>query len=183
LSLDLHACGTFSYRQRTGFRNLDDVRVGLARERGLEHLESEKSYRLPYEERARRIGALFEGLACLEGGAKQTLHYTDVAPALVVAAVTKGGNHIFGHVIEADGRGLPQLKADALVEALEVFAGEIQSDIYVGWARGYLDGERAKLEAFAAAREGPRIRISHPREAFRTLAEALRDGRNEAWLA
>ena len=51
LSLDLHAAGTFSYRQKTGYRNLDDVRKGLAEAQGLEHLEDEKSYRLPYDVR------------------------------------------------------------------------------------------------------------------------------------
>ena len=181
-SLDLAASGTFSYRQKTGYRNLDDGRVEQAKQQGLEHSESEKSYRLTSAERVRRIGTLFEGLAQLEGGAKQTLHYTDVAPALVIMAVTKGGNHIFGHVVGATGRGLPDLKIDALREALTVFEGEILSDIYVGWVKGYLDDERAKLEAFALTPEGARIRISHPREAFKSVAAALREESNRFWL-
>ena len=40
------------------------------------------------------LTALFEGLACLEGGAKLTLHYTDVAPPAVMLAVTR-----FHHII------------------------------------------------------------------------------------
>jgi CRISPR-associated protein Cst2 len=181
-SLDLGASGAFSYRQKTGYRNLDDVRSELAKQEGLEHLESEKSYRLPAGERVRRISALFEGLAQLEGGAKQTLHYTDVAPALVIMAVTKGGNNIFGHVIGATGRGLPELKLDALKEALAVFKDEILSHVYVGWVKGYLDAERARLEEFAASEEGACIKISHPREAFKAVAEALRDEKNRSWL-
>jgi CRISPR-associated protein Cst2 len=181
-SLDLHASGTFSYRQRTGYRNLDDGRVELAKGKGLVHLGDEKSYQLQPAERVRRISALFEGMAQLEGGAKQTLHYTDVAPALVVLAVTKGGNHIFGHVVGANGRGLPELKLDALKEAMAVFKGEILSDIYIGWVRGYLDDERARLEAFAATPEGAKVKISHPREAFQALAQALREGKNGSWL-
>lgn len=62
-SLNLHACGTFSYANRTGFRNLDDVRIDLARKEGLEELPGEKAYRLPIAERVARISALFEGLA------------------------------------------------------------------------------------------------------------------------
>ncbi len=182
LSLDLHASGTFSYRQKTGYRNLDDVRKEQAQQHGLVHVEADKSYRLPVEERVRRISTLFEGLAQLEGGAKQTLHYTDVAPALVIMAVTKGGNHIFGHVIGANSRGLPELKLDALREALTVFQEEILSDVYVGWVKGYLDDERAKLEAFAATEEGKRIKISHPREAFQAVAQALREEQNRSWL-
>ena len=181
-SLDLHASGTFSYRQKTGYRNLDDGRVELAKGRGLVHLEGEKSYQLQSAERVRRISTLFEGMAQLEGGAKQTLHYTDVAPALVVLAVTKGGNHIFGHVVGANGRGLPELKMDALKEALTVFKAELLSDVYVGWVRGYLDDERAKLEAFAKTLEGSGVKISHPREAFQALAAALREEKNGSWL-
>ena len=64
-------------------------------------------------------------MAHLEGGAKQTLHYTDVAPALTIMAVTKGGNHIFGHVVGATGRGQPEFKLEALAEALTVFADQM----------------------------------------------------------
>jgi CRISPR-associated protein Cst2 len=186
-SLDLHACGTFSYRQKTGFRNLDDVRTELAEEKGLKPLENEKSYRLPFDERVQRICALFEGLAYLEGGAKQTLHYTDVAPALVVLAVTKGGNHIFGHVIGATGRGLPELKIDALKEALIVFKDDILSDVYVGWVKGYLDEERAKFET--ALSDGGQLvaftgkmKLSHPRQAFQALVADLKKSKNSGWL-
>lgn len=37
-SLDLRACGTFWYRQKTGFLNLDDVRIEEAKQAGLIHL-------------------------------------------------------------------------------------------------------------------------------------------------
>ncbi len=181
-SLDLHAAGTFSYRRQTGYRNLDEGRVELAQEKGLVHRDGEKSYRLLPAERVQRISTLFEGLARLEGGAKQALHYTDVAPAFVILAVTKGGNHIFGHVVGATGRGLPELKMDALKEALVVFKDELLSDVYVGWVRGYLDDERAKMEAFARTPEGAGVKISHPREAFQALAAALREGKNSGWL-
>jgi CRISPR-associated protein Cst2 len=187
-SLDLHDCGTFSYRAKTGFRNLDDVRIKLAQDvQGIEHLETEKVYRLPRDMRIARIKALFEGLAHLEGGAKQTLHYTDVSPALVVAAVTKGGNHIFGHVVGANSKGQPEIKADALQEALTVFADDLLSPVYVGWVRGYLDDERAKFEAFAAAYNQTTarpIQMSHPREALLSLVAAFDIADNAAtWLA
>lgn len=186
-SLDLGASGTFSYRQKTGYRNLDDVRKEQAQQHGLAHIESEKSYRLPVEERVRRISTLFDGLAQLEGGAKQTLHYTDVAPVLVIMAVTKGGNHIFGHVVGANSRGLPELKLDALREALKVFQEEILSDVYIGWVEGYLDDERARFESAlkeggALAEFAHKIKVSHPREAFRSVAKALGEEKNRSWL-
>jgi len=187
-SLDLHACGTFSYIQRTGYRNLDDERIKMAKERGLKPLDGAKSYRLPLNKRLQRISALFEGLAHLEGGAKQTLHYTDVAPALVLLAVTKGGNHIFGHVIGATGRGLPELKHKALAEALTVFADDILSDIYVGWVQGYMDDERARFEAALQPGEqlasfADKIKLSHPREAFLAVVADLKKPANAGWLA
>lgn len=179
-SLDLSAVGTFSYRQKTGYRNLDDVRQKLAEKRGLEHIETEKSYRLPFEERVQRISSLLDGLACLEGGAKQTLHYTDVAPSLVVLTVTKGGNHIFGHIVGVSSKNLPTIKLAALEEALEVFGDEIISPIYVGWVKGYLDDERVAFEAWAA--EHPQVQICHPREAYQRLIAAVQQPENAAWL-
>ncbi|MEM2096634.1 MAG: type I-B CRISPR-associated protein Cas7/Cst2/DevR [Methanothrix sp.] len=181
-SLDLHACGTFWYRQKTGFRNLDDSRIEEAKKFGLEELKGLSAYRLPFEERLKRIITLFEGMARLEGGAKQTLHYTDVSPALVVMAVTKGGNHPFGRIIGANSRGLPELKLEALKEALTVFSDDILSDVYVGWVSGYLDEERVKLEEFARQDESKRVKICHPRQAFRALIETLKKPENAHWL-
>lgn len=177
-SLDLHSAGTFSYVQKTGFRNLDQERRKQAEEQGLEHAEQVKSYRLSHEARLQRISALLDGLAQLEGGAKQTLHYTDVAPPFVILAVTKGGNHIFGHSVGANNNRLPVIKIEALEEAMAVFDGEILSDIYVGWTQGYLDEERTKFEAWANGKE--KIKISHPRQAFQTLRDAL--NANPQWL-
>ncbi len=176
-SLDLSACGTFSYRKKTGFRHLDDVRIEEARQKQLEHIEKDQSYRLPQKERLSRVQALFEGMARLEGGAKQTIHYTAVAPALVLLAVTRGGNHIFNYVI-GEKHGLPILKLEALQEALDVFADELLSPVYIGWTQGYLDEERTKLEAFV--QEHPTVQISHPRHAFSALIESLGD--HSDWL-
>jgi CRISPR-associated protein Cst2 len=181
-SLDLHASGTFWYRQKTGFRNLDDSRIEEAKTAGLVEVDGQKAYRLPLQERVQRITTLFEGMALLEGGAKLTLHYTDVAPALVVMAVIKGGNHIFGHIVGASTRGLPEIKLEALKEALSVFGDDILSDIYIGWIRGYLDDERAKLEAFMQSPEGKRIKLDHPRKAFQQLIADLKKPENVGWL-
>jgi len=177
-SLHLSMCGKFSYRQKTGFRNLDEVRIKQATEKGLDPLEAEKAYRLPVEQRLQRITTLFEGMARLDGGAKQTLHYTDVAPVVVILGVTKGGNHIFGHVIGANSKGLPELKVDALTEALRVFGDDLLSNVYVGWVRGYADEERGKAEALAQT--DSRMKIMHPREAFQALIADLKQ--HPAWL-
>src|SRR6266567_2662713 len=183
-SLDLHACGTFSYRNKAGYRNLDAVRAELARQQGLEHLEEEKAYRLPLEERVRRVQGLFEGLALLEGGAKQAIHYTDVTPAFCILAVTRGGNHIFGHSVGANNKGLPEIKLEALREALTTMSDEILSPVYVGWVRGYLDEQRAQLEQFIEdfSARSP-ILIRHPRDAYREFVADLARSENAYWLA
>ncbi|MGI6014775.1 MAG: type I-B CRISPR-associated protein Cas7/Cst2/DevR [Oscillospiraceae bacterium] len=178
-SLDLHASGTFWYRKKTGFRNLDEARLKEARERNLEPVSGEPAFRLPLEERLERISALFEGMAVLDGGAKQALHYTDVTPPLVILAVTKGGNHIFGYVLGADKRGLPELNLEALRESLHVYREEILSDVYVGWKRGYLEDARRALEEVSSSLSKP-LRIGHPKEAFAEFVAALR--KNPSWL-
>lgn len=188
LSLDLSACGTFSYRNKTGFRNLDDVRIRQAGEiAGIEHLETEKSFRLPLQMRLERIRALFEGMAFLEGGAKQSLHYTDVSPVLSIFAVTSGGNHIFNYVVGASRQGLPEINRAALQEVLTVNADQILSPIFVGWTRGYLDEERAKLEAFVQeynVTSSKPIQISHPRQAFQELVRVFNESEQAtSWLA
>lgn len=180
-SLDLHSCGTFWYRNKTGFKNLDQTRIEEADKTGLLKIETEKAYRLSPEERINRITTLLEGMARLEGGAKLALHYTDVAPPVVALAVTKGGNHIFGYIFGANSRGLPELKINALEEALTVFANEIISNVYIGWVKGYLDEERAKLEAFANKfKDRFKISIHHPREAFKTFINECQQNKN--WL-
>ncbi len=176
-SLDLHAAGTFSYAERTGYLNLDEPRRKLAEQMGLEHLAEEKSYRLPLKERLQRVRALLEGLAELSGGAKQTLHYTDVSPDILVMAVTRGGNHMFGHIIGAQGERAV-LNLPALQEALDVHRDDLLSDVFIGWVRGYLDAERERLEQ-ALAEGGAlspwhgRIHIMHPREACLQLSREL----------
>ncbi|WP_069802427.1 type I-B CRISPR-associated protein Cas7/Cst2/DevR [Thermogemmatispora onikobensis] len=179
-SLDLHACGTFSYRNKAGYRHLDEPRIKEAQELQLEHLEQEKAYRLPLPERIQRIRALFEALALLEGGAKLAIHYTDVAPVLCLLAVTRGGNHLFGHVIGARG-GVPQIKREALRETLTVMRAEILSPLYVGWVRGYLDEQREEIEQDLASLDLAHV-IRHPREAFRAFGDDLAQPANSFWF-
>ena len=181
-SLDLHASGTFSYRNKAGYRNLDDVRIKLAIEQQLEHLEGEKAYRLPLQERIQRVQGLFEGMARLEGGAKQAIHYTDVAPAFCIFAITRGGNHIFGHVIKAN-KGLPEVNLEALREVLTTMDDEILSPVYVGWIRGYLDEQREQFEQFIKNVSSRSILIRHPRDAYREFIADLARSENASWMA
>lgn len=180
LSLDLGAAGTFSYARKTGYRNLDDTRINLAKGDRLEHNEAGKTYRLSRGERVRRVTALLDGLSRLEGGAKQTIHYTDVAPPLVVLAVTRGGNHIFGHIVGHDELRRPTIKVEALAEALDVHQADILSSVYVGWVQGYLDAERTRFEAWREQAGAQNVIIDHPRRIYERLIADLRA--NPDWL-
>lgn len=179
-SLDLVAAGTFFVSDQVGLRNLDDTRVALARGAGAEEVtvRGQRAFRLPSAMRARRVSTLLRGLGRLEGGAKLTLHYTDVAPTLAIAALLRGGNHPFLHWFRAGNRGEPELVAPAVEETLRVFGTELASPVYVGWPAGYLDGQRESLEG--ALPEGQRV-LGHPREVLDLLADHLADPGHEVW--
>lgn len=183
-SLDLHAAGTFSYRPRTGFRNLDDTRMKLAVEQNLEHMASIQSYRLPSEERVRRIRALVRGLGILAGGAKQAIHYTDVSPVVVLAMVTQGGNNPLHYVIGTDSKGMPAVNLNAFQEALDVWNDQILSPLYVGWTQGFHDNQRESLIQYLTQRAGDgtgRHVIGHPRQVLDQLGSDLATS-HYSWL-
>ncbi len=170
--LDLYACGTFWRRWKTGYRNLDTARIAQAEKQALETVEDGAAYRLPREERIQRVRALLDGLSRLEGGAKQTLHYTPVGPSLVVCAVMRGGVSPFQHAVGADRAGQPVVKADVLIEGAQVWKDQLLSPIYLGWKRGYLDEARAAVEA-ALAEAGLEIVTGDPRVVFQRLSDDL----------
>jgi CRISPR-associated protein Cst2 len=183
-SLDLTTAGTFFRGGRVGYRNLDDVRVKLANERGLPPVtvHGQPAFRLPRAERARRVGTLVRALGELEGGAKLSLHYTDVTPALIIAAVTRGGNHPFARIVRADAQGHPEIAVEALKEILRVYKDQLLSDVFVGWAKGYLDDQRPVVEGLTEAdRSGVSLRWGHPREMTTALAVELEHEGNGAW--
>lgn len=185
-SLDLHGAGTFSYRDKTGYLNLDSVLVEKAKKANLQNLENEKAYRLSDGDRIKRIAALLQGLSYLDGGAKNTVHYTDVSPDILVVAVTTGGNHVFGHVVGPDSQGKPVIKIDALRQVLSLFEKEILSKIYIGWVQGYLDEEHARFEKALQSDDGllktweNKIIVDHPRKALAALTSELRE--HSDWL-
>ncbi len=183
-SLNLTTAGTFFHGRRVGYKNLDEHRVKVATERKLETttVHGQPAFRLPHQERAKRVATLVRAIGEIEGGAKLTLHYTDVTPGLIVAAVIRGGNHPFSRIVRADGQGQPEVVIDALKEVLRVYKDQILSDVYVGWAKGYLDGQRSAVEALADAdRSGVRLRWGHPREVMAEMAGELAAVKNQGW--
>lgn len=146
LSLDMSRAGVFTYSQRTGYQNLDSIRRQQAEAAGLEHLAEDKAYRLPIEERVRRVRRLIEAIPLVQGGAKQTLHYTDVTPVVSIAAVTRYGNHPFNYLFEDRGDEIT-FKGAAFSEIVSSYRDQFVSPVYVGWRPGYAPSQRDQLAA------------------------------------
>jgi len=96
-------------------------------------------------------------------------------------AVTRGGNHIFGHIVGAN-KGSPEIKLEALREALTTMDDEILSPVYIGWVRGYLDEQRTTLEQFLETFAHRPVVIRHPRDAYRAFVADLAQAENAYWL-
>jgi CRISPR-associated protein Cst2 len=187
LSLDLTSCGTFYDAERVGYKNLDENRRKAAAEKGAEpgEIRGQKVLRLPMPERKKRVSTLVKGLAALGGGAKQTLHYTDLTPAVAVMAITKGGNHPFYRLFQGSRMEGTTLHDAATREIFDSYRDEFLSPVYIGWAQGFLDKEREKLEKLL-----PELKpnqgfapIVHPRTVLLQLAEELGSHEHADWYA
>lgn len=187
VSLDLTSCGTFYNGERVGYKNLDSYREGKAKEAGCTELtvRKQKAFRLSDNVRAQRVSTLVKGLASLGGGAKQTLHYTDLMPAVVVMAVTKGGNHPFYRMFTGTKAGRTELHEAAVREIFASFHDDLLSPVYIGWAQGFLDEERAKLELLKGDLKTPHgiADIAHPRTVLLNLAAELAKNERHDWYA
>ncbi|MGA2985784.1 MAG: type I-B CRISPR-associated protein Cas7/Cst2/DevR [Terriglobia bacterium] len=182
-SVDLRMLGRFYHVDRTGYRHLDSVRTKLAEEKGLAQYDNDRAYELPLETRKARLRQLLQGLAEITGGAKLAIHYTDVSPRLLMMAVAKGGNHLFGTAISADNKGLPKVNTEALKQVAQVYKSLLLSGFHIGLSQGYLDDQRANLaETLKTIRGGGQeVSIPHPVEAIQDLLSALEERASE-WL-
>lgn len=175
-SLDLKTAGKFFYKRRSGFQNLDYVRQQQAEAERLEHLPDETAYRLPRSERIKRVQSLLKALGQLHGGAKQSIHYTDVSPAVVIMAVTEGGNHPFNYLFQ-EKAGVPTFQDEAFQIVLEDMQDQLISPVYVGWKSGYLPQEANKTgvpENFPV-----QVNYATPRGALEGLATWLEEHAEE----
>jgi len=184
LAIDLTCAGTFFISKRVGYKNLDSHRVNSAKESGADEVRVRNlsALRLPIGVRQERVARVVRALGTLEGGAKQTLHLTDTAPAVLVLAVCRSGNQPFQRLFTADELGKTAFRVDVLEEALKVFDGNLLSDVYVGWAMGFLDNERRKFTEWFGKWNGRRIHVGHPKEAAEEMAKILQSDEGRAWF-
>jgi CRISPR-associated protein Cst2 len=179
-SLDLSCAGTFFDGERVGIRNLDSYRRKDAEAKGLSKVEirGQSAFRLPIADRQERVATLVRALGNLDGGAKLTLHYTDVAPSIIFAAVTQSGNHPFARVLTASNKHETELHVEAVAEMLDAYKADFLSKIHVGWAKGFLDTQRERVP-----RDGLLLPPVHPRNAIEELAKELESKEHQTWYA
>lgn len=189
IALDLTCAGTFFCSKRVGFKNVDSNRIENAKKAGADpvRVRGFESWRLPIAKRRERVGVLLRTLGRLDGGAKQTLHLTDTAPSILILAVCKHGNQPFQRLFTRGDLDNTVLRVDVLEEALSVFKEDLQSDLYVGWARGFLDEERKKLDELCNEDGKPRlqgrnIQMGHPREIADAFAKIIEGETSAAWF-
>jgi CRISPR-associated protein Cst2 len=187
LALDLTNAGTFFVSKRVGYKNLDKNRIesALAANATTVNVRGFEAYRLPLATRRERVAQLLVALGRLEGGAKQTLHLTDTSPAILVLAICKSGNQPFQRLFTADDMQRTTIRLDVLDEALAVFKDDLQSDLYIGWAKGFLDTERSRLEAMikdSKHSSGRVVHVGHPRDIAEMFAAAIAEDKNASWF-
>lgn len=176
-SLDLGMAGKFYYRRRTGFQNLDEVRRQLAEKQGLTHIEDEQAYQLSLPERLKRVKSLMTAMGQLQGGAKQAVHYTDVSPAVVVCAITTGGNHPFNYIFSSK-RERVSFESDVFMQTITNAKkhNQLLSPVFVGWKPGFLPEEFAAMNKLG----NQDVKVADPVSALSNLNQWLEDN-SEIW--
>lgn len=174
ISLDISMVGRFYHISRSGFKHLNEENVKQAKESNLKAFDEDRGFELDIKERKNRVKLLLESLKDITGGAKQSIHYTDVNPKFIMLAVSKNGNNIFNNVISADEKGLPKIQTNAIVESITVFKDDISSKVYVGLPQGYLDEQR---EALKTALDETKVEyiLDHPQKVISAIINDLSD--------
>ena len=66
---------------------------------------------------------------------------------------------------------------------MAAYSDHFLSEIYVGWAQGFLDGERVKLEEAMSHLNGVKLSLGHPAVQIGKFADALRSSQSSGWYA
>ncbi|MBM3423402.1 MAG: type I-B CRISPR-associated protein Cas7/Cst2/DevR [Chlorobi bacterium] len=139
-SLDLESVGIFLENYKTGQRHLNDKLVQKHRD-SIEKsgaVKTENDYRLPKDERTKRVTEAISVLPFISGGAKSALHLTDVTPKLLVMTIFNSGNHIFMNLAKNDN-GQPKVNICALEQVLTDYADYLATDVYIARRVGFMD--------------------------------------------
>ncbi|MGH3777039.1 MAG: type I-B CRISPR-associated protein Cas7/Cst2/DevR [Pseudonocardiaceae bacterium] len=182
--LDLPRVGTFEMGG-SGLRTaLPAAAAKEAEQAGAERVafRGTAALRMPIAERRRRVALLLRSLAGLRGGAKRSLHYGDRTPAFVLLAPVRGGINPFTRVLRAQAQETA-FDDDVLREELDAWADELDGPVLIGWAPGFLGGQREKARAeLADLIDADKVLIDHPRLVLSHLAERVEGGALDSWF-
>ena len=90
--------------------------------------------------RKKRTAGLLRGLVHLRGGAKMAAFGADVSPKVIIFAGMSSANPCFNNLYIGDG-GHPKLNIDLLKELADDYKDKLQTPIYIGIRKGYLENE------------------------------------------
>jgi len=137
---------------------------------------------LPMQVRQQRAALILRTLGELRGGAKNSMHYGDRTPALILLAPVKGGINPLTRVFGGqDGRSV--FRTEVLREELEAWQDELDGPVLLGWAPGFLPDQRDKARAdLDDLIEAGRLEFGHPRKLLDDLAARIEQGDHDAWF-
>ncbi|MDX3099966.1 type I-B CRISPR-associated protein Cas7/Cst2/DevR [Nonomuraea angiospora] len=182
--LDLPRIGVFE-TDGTGLKvALSEPAAKEARENGAEEtgFRGASALRLGIVERRRRAALLLRTLSAVRGGAKQSLHYGDRTPALVLLAPVKGGINPFTRVL---GVRMERTQFDPAVlrAEIEAWADELDGPVLLGWAPGFLGTQQDQVRSeLGDLIDAGRLLIDHPRLLLNALAEQIERGERDSWF-
>lgn len=177
-SLDLTTLGSFGAIAKTGFKNLDekyivtdDIKKAIENSNATKD-DKNNRWVLPKEIRIKRAKETISALPYLSGGAKQTLHHTDVTPKFIILAVIEGGNNLFMNIATQDEKKIINIKA--LKEVVTDYKQIILSDIYIGRHEGFQDSVKVDLETLKSELNSiKQIHLSSPKRAVENFVTVV----------
>ncbi|GGO95991.1 type I-B CRISPR-associated protein Cas7/Cst2/DevR [Wenjunlia tyrosinilytica] len=184
LLLDLPRVGTFETGGRTTKTALPAAVAAAVVEAGGSRvtLRAVECVRLSIGERRRRVAVLLRTMAVVKGGAKRSAHYGDRTPGLLILAPLKGGTNPFTRVVRERERGT-YFATDILTEEIEAWSDELDGPVRIGWAPGFLGGQRDRARAdLAALIKNEQVILDHPRVVLNTFADEIETGQHDGWF-
>lgn len=184
LLLDLPRVGTFETGGRTTKTALPGRLADEVVEKGGSEivLRGVQCVRLPIDERRRRVAVLLRTMAMVKGGAKQSAHYGDRTPGLVILAPIKGGTNPFTRVVREREKAT-YFDADVLREEIEAWADELDGPVRIGWAPGFLGSQRDRAGSdLADLIKEQKLILGHPRTVLNALAGEIEAGDHDSWF-
>lgn len=184
LLLDLPRVGTFEVGGKTTKSALPSATAADVAEAGgvSVTVRGVDCVRLPIGERRRRVAVLLRTIAVVKGGAKQSAHYGDRTPGLIILAPIKGGTNPFTRVVRNRQRAT-YFDSEILAEEIKAWEDELDGPVLIGWAPGFLGDQRDRATTdLATLIKEEKLVIGHPRTILNDLADDVERGDHDDWF-